>query len=56
MDNWTFGIMLTVVGMGGTILTLWILSFFMVLLKRAFPLSKEQRTDTKSAASKGGAS
>jgi Na+-transporting methylmalonyl-CoA/oxaloacetate decarboxylase gamma subunit len=56
MDNWTFGIMVTVVGMGGTILTLWILSLFTVLLKRAFPLSKEQHADTKKAASKGGAS
>jgi hypothetical protein len=26
MDNWTFGITMVVVGMGGTLLTLWILS------------------------------
>ena len=42
MDNWTFGITMVVVGMGGTILTLWILSLLMTLLKRAFPLRKEE--------------
>ena len=42
MDNWTFGITMIVVGMGGTLLTLWILSLLMTLLKRAFPLRKEE--------------
>jgi hypothetical protein len=42
MDNWTFGITMIVVGMGGTILTLWILSLLMGLLKRIFPLAKEK--------------
>ncbi len=37
MDNWTFGITMVVVGMGGTLLTLWILSLFMGILKRFFP-------------------
>jgi len=37
MDNWTFGITMVVVGMGGTLLTLWILSLFMSILKRFFP-------------------
>jgi hypothetical protein len=41
MDNWTFGITMLVVGMGGTVLTLWILSLIMSLLKKLFPLSKE---------------
>ncbi len=41
MDNWTFGITMIVVGMGGTILTLWILSLIMSVLKKAFPLKKE---------------
>ncbi len=41
MDNWTFGITMIVVGMGGTILTLWILSLLMSVLKKAFPLNKE---------------
>jgi len=42
MDNWTFGITMLIVGMGGTILTLWILSLLMSLLKKIFPLKKEE--------------
>ncbi len=42
MDNWTFGITLVVVGMGGTVLTLWILSLLMMALKRVFPYQKEE--------------
>ncbi len=42
MDNWTFGITMVVVGMGGTLLTLWILSVIMSVLKKAFPLKKEE--------------
>ena len=41
MDNakWTFGLTMMIVGMGGTFLTLWILSLVMDLLKKAFPLA-----------------
>ena len=42
LDNWTFGITMVVVGMGGTLLTLWILSLIMSLLKKAFPYKKEE--------------
>jgi len=42
MDNWTFGITMVVVGMGGTLLTLCILSLLMGLLKQAFPLKQEE--------------
>jgi len=42
MDNWTFGITIIIVGMGGTLLTLWILSLIMGLLKKAFPYQKEE--------------
>ena len=42
MDNWTFGITMIVVGMGGTLLTLWILSLIMGVLKKAFPYKKEE--------------
>ncbi len=42
MDNWTFGITMIVVGMGGTLLTLWILSLLMSVLKKSFPLEKEE--------------
>ncbi len=40
MNNWDFGISMTVVGMGGTFLTLAILILFINLIKRAFPLPK----------------
>ena len=42
MDNWTFGITMVIVGMGGTLLTLWILSLIMSLMKRIFPYGKEE--------------
>jgi Na+-transporting methylmalonyl-CoA/oxaloacetate decarboxylase gamma subunit len=43
MDNWTFGITMIIVGMGGTMLTLWILSLLMSFLKRVFPITKEDK-------------
>jgi hypothetical protein len=42
MDNWTFGLTMIIVGMGGTILTLYILSLIMTLLRKAFPYRKEE--------------
>ncbi len=42
MDNVTFGITMLIVGMGGTLLTMWVLSILMGLLKRAFPYKKEE--------------
>jgi len=42
MDNWTFGITMLVVGMGGTILTLWVMSLIMSLLTKVFPYKKEE--------------
>jgi hypothetical protein len=42
MDNWTFGVTMVVVGMGGTVLTLWILSLCMSVLKKIFPYKKEE--------------
>ena len=42
MDNWTFGVTMIVVGMGGTLLTLWILSLLMSVLKKFFPYKKEE--------------
>jgi len=43
MDNWTFGVTMIIVGMGGTLLTLWILSLLMSVLKRIFPYTKEEK-------------
>ena len=42
LDNWTFGMTMLIVGMGGTLLTLWILSLIMSLLKKIFPYKKEE--------------
>ncbi len=44
MDNWTFGMTMIIVGMGGTLLTLWILSLLMGGLKALFPYKKEEET------------
>ncbi len=41
MDTFTFGLTLTVVGMGGTLLSLWLLSLIVTALKKVFPLSGE---------------
>ena len=45
MDNFTFGMTMIIVGMGGTILTLWIMSLIMSLLTRTFPYKKEEETN-----------
>jgi len=41
MDNFTFGMTLLVVGMGGTLVSLGILALVMGLLKKIFPLKEE---------------
>jgi len=48
MDSWTFGWTLALIGMGGTMLVLWILSLLILLLKKLFPYQSEA-----SAAKKG---
>jgi len=42
MDNLSFGLTLTLVGVGGTFLTLWLLGLVVDLLKRAFPLEPKE--------------
>lgn len=42
MDTWTFGLTMVVVGMGGTLLSLMLMSLIMALLKRLFPLRDEK--------------
>ena len=37
MEAWTFGITMAIVGMGGTLLSLWFLSLVIVLMKKLFP-------------------
>jgi Na+-transporting methylmalonyl-CoA/oxaloacetate decarboxylase gamma subunit len=41
-DHLAYGFSLTVVGMGGTVLSLWLLSLLMDLLKRFFPCKDEE--------------
>jgi hypothetical protein len=41
MDNFTFGMTLLVVGMGGTLVALGILALIMGLLKKIFPYEEE---------------
>ena len=40
-EKLAYGFSLTVVGMGGTLLSLWLLSLLMDLLKRIFPYREE---------------
>lgn len=37
MDIFTYGFVITVVGMGGTLLSLWLLILTIQLLKKLFP-------------------
>ena len=41
MDNWTFGLTMLVVGMGGTMLALGALALLMGVLKKIFPVREE---------------
>ena len=40
MDNLSFAVTMTIVGMGGTCMTIGIIILGTILLKRAFPLPK----------------
>jgi hypothetical protein len=42
MNNWTFGLSMLIVGMGGTLLTLGIMSGLMGILKKCFPIKPEE--------------
>ena len=46
-DKWAFVLTMMVVGMGGTFLTLWILSLVMELLKKIFPLLHKASSSQK---------
>jgi hypothetical protein len=45
MNDWGFGLALLTVGMGGTLFSLWLLSLFVVLLKRLFPYTGAKEAD-----------
>jgi len=42
MDNFTFGVTLIVIGMGGTLLVLSLFAILMNVLKMLFPMKKEK--------------
>jgi hypothetical protein len=45
MDNFTFGITMLICGMGGTLVTLWIMSIIMTVLGKLFPFKPEKREE-----------
>ncbi len=47
MDKWDFGLTMMIVGMGGTFLTLWVLSLVMDLLKKIYPLVSKTESSSK---------
>lgn len=47
MDIWTFGWTVALIGMGGTILVLWLLSLLILVLKNVFPYKGEGSTSAK---------
>jgi len=53
MDKWTFGVSVTIVGMGGTLVTLWLLSLVTMALKKIFP-PPEASAVSKGATKAGG--
>lgn len=42
MDNWTFGLTMIIVGMGGTLAVLALFAVLMVLIKKVFPFQEEK--------------
>jgi Na+-transporting methylmalonyl-CoA/oxaloacetate decarboxylase gamma subunit len=47
MDTWTFGWTVALIGMGGTMMVLWVLSLLILLLRKIFPYSAEQSASKK---------
>ena len=47
MDTWTFGWTLALIGMGGTMLVLWLLSLLILLIKKVFPYQPDESTAKK---------
>jgi len=45
MDKLTFGLTLTIIGMGSTLLSLWFLTLVVNLLKRFFPYREKDEKE-----------
>ena len=46
-DNYTYGFVITVVGMGGTLVSLWFITLVIGLMKKLLPYREEQEKDGK---------
>jgi len=46
-DKYTFGLVITVVGMGGTLVSLWFITMVVGLLKKVLPYREEQEKNGK---------
>ena len=42
MDIWTFGWTVALIGMGGTMLVMWLLSLIVLVLKKLFPYKADK--------------
>jgi hypothetical protein len=47
IDRWSFGLTMMIIGMGGTFVTLWVLSLVIDVLKKVFPLADKAASDKK---------
>ena len=47
MDTWTFGWTLALIGMGGTMLVLWIMSLLILLIRKIFPYRADDSASKK---------
>jgi hypothetical protein len=46
-EKFTHGLVITIVGMGGTLVCLWFITFVIALLKKIFPYREEQEKNGK---------
>lgn len=49
MNKWDFGLTMMIVGMGGTFVTLWVMTLVMDVLKKVFPLVAKAAGNDKPA-------
>ena len=47
MDTWMFGWTMALIGMGGTMLVLWIMSLLILLIRKIFPYQADDSATKK---------
>ncbi len=47
MSNFTYGLVISFIGMGGTLLSLWFITLMVDLLKRILPYREAEEKDVK---------